>query len=124
MLCGGGRIAVVIQRARPVVIERLTQPRDVRLEGLQRGWWKPLAPKIVDQGVRRDDLIPVQQQNRQQRALLVATQPDRPPFVVANLERAKNTKVHTRYFVAQYEPTPRPPATTSGWAWSAAVTAL
>jgi hypothetical protein len=87
-----------------VVIERLTQPRDVRLQGLQRRWWKPLAPKIVDQAVRRDDLFAVQPQNRQQRALLVATQPDR-PITVANLEQTKNTKVHARYFGAQGERT-------------------
>ena len=92
----GGPIAVVIEQRAPVGVQCLTQPRDVRLQRLQRCGRRARSPKIVDQPVSRDDLIGVQQQNRQQRPLLVATEPDR-AIPIADLQRTENPKIHAPF---------------------------
>ena len=52
------------------VAELLAQPRDVDLELLRGRRRRRLAPQLVDQPIGRDDLVGVQQQDREQRALL------------------------------------------------------
>jgi hypothetical protein len=60
-------------RARPTsALERLAQARDVHLEALGGAGRRVLTPELVDQPVARDDLVRVQQQDRQHRALLAA----------------------------------------------------
>ena len=80
--------------------EQLPQPRDVDLDDLGGGGRRRLAPEAVDQPVGRDDLVAVQEQERQQGALLGAAQGERPP-IGARLQRSKDQELHCR---------PRPPA--------------
>ena len=53
-----------------VVAQCATQLRDVVLEDLRRRRGRPLTPKLVDQSVRRERLVRMDQQERQQRTLL------------------------------------------------------
>ena len=63
--------------AAPVLRERLAQLGDVDLHALGGGRGRPLAPELVDQPVAGDDLVRVEQENREQRLLLPATERDR-----------------------------------------------
>jgi hypothetical protein len=86
-------LVAVVDRTGPAVIKGLAQSRDMRLQGSRRGRRRPLAPQTINQPVSRHDLIAVQQQDRQQRPLLLA-QRDR-PVTVPNLDRAEDPKLHT-----------------------------
>src|SRR5262249_9477328 len=46
------------------------QLREVHLHGLHRGRGRPLAPELVDQPFGRYELVAMQEQDREQRALL------------------------------------------------------
>jgi hypothetical protein len=49
--------------------ERLTKPRDARLEGTGLRLRGALRPELLDQSARRDDLVRVQQKEGEQAAL-------------------------------------------------------
>ena len=57
-----------------------------------------LAPEPVDEPVGGDDLARVEEQEREQRPLIAAAEPNRRPLV-ENLERAEDPELH-RGFVA------------------------
>ena len=66
----------------------LSQLRDVHLQRLDRRFRGPLTPERLDQRVRRDDAVGVEEEDGQQRALLGGSQLDRAP-VLANFERTE-----------------------------------
>src|SRR6266508_1456153 len=57
-----------------VAAEGLAQLRDMNLNGCRGGLWRLVAPKLVDQAVTGDDLVRVQEQERQDRALFCAAE--------------------------------------------------
>src|SRR5207248_8375613 len=73
--------------------KRSAQPRDVSVERLLDARRRPLAPERVDQPVARDDLVRVQHEHGEQRALLRAAERDE-PAVDPHLERAENRGLH------------------------------
>ena len=80
--------------------QRLAQAGDLhlhRLGGVRR--WT-LAPELVDQPVRAERLVGVQQQQRQQRPLLAPAERDR-AALVEDLERAENAEVHASGHASQ-----------------------
>ena len=73
--------------------ERLAEPGDVDLERLDRRGRRLLAPERVDQGLARHRFARAQQQSRQDRALLRASDVDR-AAVRADLDRPKDPEFH------------------------------
>ena len=77
------------------VSERLAQPRDVVVERVGGGRWRALSPDAVDQPVARDGGVRVQQQDREERALLGPAQ--RQVLTVSlDRERPEYREVHER----------------------------
>jgi hypothetical protein len=74
--------------------ERLTQPGDVDLERLPRGLGRALSPELVDQALGADDLVGVQEQDRQRRSLLAGAERDLAVAVLPNLERPEDPELH------------------------------
>ena len=54
----------------PLLAEHLPEPRDVHLERLLRGLRRSVLPQAVGQPVGRDDAVRVEEEHRQERALL------------------------------------------------------
>ena len=77
------------------VAERLAQARDVYLDRLGRPVRRPLAPQLVHDPVNGDDLAAVDQQDRQDLALLRSTERYL-PRAGQDLQRAKYLKFHER----------------------------
>ena len=61
--------------------------------GLQGRWRSSLAPELLDQAFARDDLVVVEQQDRERRALLSPAKPDGSAGV-DNLKRPEDPKLH------------------------------
>jgi hypothetical protein len=64
----------------------------VDLDGVARRRRRVLGPQLLDQAVAGDDPVGLQQQDRQQRALLRAAEREPVP-VRANLERTEDAEV-------------------------------
>ena len=77
----------------PLGAERLAEMRDVGLQGVPRRLRRFVAPQFVDQGRRRDRVVRTEDQVQQHRALLGATQHDR-PVVDVDLERPEHLESH------------------------------
>ena len=97
-----------------VVAQCATQLRDVVLEDLRRRRGRPLTPKLVDQPVRRERLVRMDQQERQQRTLLATPERDRSPLI-ADLERTEDVEIHVcvgdrSHPRRRKQGTPNPPA--------------
>ncbi len=71
--------------------QRPPQPRHQRLQVVARRPRRPLAPQLVDQPVRRDRLARVQQQRRQQSALLRPERHRRPRLCTSRGPRIRNS---------------------------------
>jgi len=69
--------------------ECLAQARDMHLNVLDRARGRPLTPQGVDQPIDRDDLVRVQEQHRQDKALLAPSKLDLGAVVVVDLERSE-----------------------------------
>ncbi len=69
------------------------QARDVDLQRVGGARRRPLAPQLVDQRIRRDDLVGAKEEDRKQRALL-ATAERHLHSVVHSLERAEHPELH------------------------------
>jgi hypothetical protein len=82
-------------RLDPLPAEQLAQLRDVDLQSFPTCFRRLLLPQRIDQPVGRDDLVRVQEQNRQQRPLLGATNVDR-PIPLEYLERPEDSELHSR----------------------------
>ena len=81
-------------RANPFGAERFAQAGDVDLKRLPRGLGRALAPELVDQAVGSDDLVGVEEQDRQRRSLLAGAERDRAVAVRPNLERPEDPELH------------------------------
>jgi hypothetical protein len=55
---------------------------------------RTLAPYDVDQSIDRDDFVAVEEQHREDEALLASTELDRPAFVVVGLQGPEYPQVH------------------------------
>ena len=82
-------VAAASVRAR----QRLAQTRDVHLQRLGRAGGRMLPPQRVDQAVRGERLVGVEQQQREQRARLGPRKREA-AAVVEDLERAEDAEVH------------------------------
>ena len=74
--------------------QRPPEVGDVPLDDLAGGRRRIAAPEPLDQPVGRHDLVPVQQQDREQGALLAAAEGDR-PAALGNLQGPKDAVFHT-----------------------------
>ncbi len=83
--------------------KRLPQPRDVALQGGRCRLGGTIAPDVVDQAVARDDLVRMQDEQRQERALLRPAQ-RRDAAVVFDLERAEDPELHARVLAEKLTP--------------------
>jgi hypothetical protein len=80
------------RRANPLGAERLAQPRDIDLDGLARARGGLTVPEAVDQPFDRKDVVPLEQEESEERALFA--RPDRDALAaVLDLERPKYPKV-------------------------------
>jgi hypothetical protein len=66
---------------------------DVSLQRLDRGCGRSLAPQLLGEPVCREYLTAVNNEQREQRTLLWATQHERPP-VVGDVKRSKYPEIH------------------------------
>ena len=73
--------------------ERLSQLRYTHLQRRPPGLRRILAPQLVDQTIGGHNPVGVQQQNRQQRALLGTGERDQ-RVAVGDLKRAENPELH------------------------------
>ena len=78
----------------PLLPERAPQPRDVRVQARRRarGWLS--GPQLLHQSIPRDDLVGMQQQDRQHRTLRAPAQHQAATPVVGHLQRAEDPKAH------------------------------
>jgi hypothetical protein len=77
-----------------VVAERAAKLRDVGLQRLERRPRLSLTPELVEQPVGRDDLVPMQEQQREQGARLPDAR-ESEPVAISHLKRAEDPKLHT-----------------------------
>jgi hypothetical protein len=83
----------VLLPASPGGLEDLAQLRDVHLEGVRRCLGRVGRPESLDQAIARDDLVGVEEEDREESALLVPSERDRTAAFV-DLERPENPKFH------------------------------
>jgi len=84
------RVAVACGR---LTVERPSQPRDERLHALRSARGRGFAPQLIDDLVDRHDLVGVQQEQREQSALLPTAERKR-AVAVMHLERSEYAEVH------------------------------
>jgi hypothetical protein len=95
-VAGSGRNEhAALAAARPVWRERLSELRDVHLDGMHGCFRSLLAPEIVDQAVNRNGLAQMKEEVGEKRTRLGAAKPD-DPASAANLERAEQPKLELR----------------------------
>jgi hypothetical protein len=70
------------------------QARHTHLDRLPRRARNALSPQLVDESLRRDDLVRVHQKQRQQCSFLRTAHNDRVP-VAQHFERAQDPELHT-----------------------------
>ena len=94
----GRRLQHVPRRARcdRVRPERLAQARDVPVQGGRSGGRRPFPPEQLDHPLAGDNTVRAEQQQRQDGALLAASQPNDAP-VVAHLDRPKKAEFHRAF---------------------------
>jgi hypothetical protein len=80
-------------RGQPLGAELAPQAHDVALDALGHGGRRRLSPQVGDQPVGRDDLVGAQQQDRQQGALLDASEHER-PVLLDNLQGSEEPELH------------------------------
>jgi hypothetical protein len=85
-------------RLQAILAELLAQLRDVDLKRLDGRFGRLLLPERVDQPVAGDDPVGLDQEQGQERSVLLPAQIER-PAVREHLKRAEDAKVH-RYLVA------------------------
>src|SRR4029453_18063422 len=88
----------------------LTELRDVVLHGVRRRRRRLGSPQVVDERVRRDHLVGLQEEDRQQRALPWAAQRDRLTFR-DNLEGSENPELDFGQVEIIFFSTPTPAET-------------
>ena len=102
--CDDGAVVTGVPVAgRRFPLEHSSQSRDERLNALRRARRRLLVPELVDDPIDRDNLVRVQQEKREQGALL--TPPERQlAIAVAHLERTEDPKVQFQAPVRSLEP--------------------
>ena len=75
------------------VPKRLAEPRHSDLNRLRGAGGRTVAPQLVDQALRRERLVDVDQQQAEQRSLPVTRERDR-VVLVEDLEWAEDAEVH------------------------------
>jgi hypothetical protein len=65
------------------------------LQQVRRRARRPLAPQLVDQLIRGDDVVGVDKEDGEQRTLLRAAQRQQ-PVAFPDLERAEDSELHVR----------------------------
>src|SRR4249919_2251369 len=103
-----GELVAATPRDQPAVAERSAEPRDVDLDAFDRRGGRLPAPDLVDQAVGRDWPATREQQQSEERPLLLATERDLPTAFL-DLERAENPELH---------PAPRRRFATLAWSRS------
>ena len=73
--------------------EHLAELRDVDLDHVRRGLGRPLAPEVVDQPVDGDELVRAQEQHREERPLLRASEGEL-TLRIDGLERPEEPELH------------------------------
>jgi hypothetical protein len=73
--------------------EQLAQPRHVDLDDRDRRLRRLIPPQLVDQPLTRDNPVRVQEQQREQRALLRTSQ-RKQPIALVDLERSEDPELH------------------------------
>ena len=102
-------LRTLVDRRRGAVGDhRAAQLGDISAQRLPSTRRRRLAPQLVDQPVRRHDLIAVQQEDRQHRPLPLAAQ-HQPSTAVAHLEWTEDPIVHGSGCPMR-EPSPPPPS--------------
>jgi hypothetical protein len=81
--------------------------RHVRLKHVGRRLGRPLPPQLVDQPLGRDDLVRVQQQKQEQRALLGGAHGKYLRPFARDLERPEDSKLDHNAFLALFWQTRR-----------------
>jgi hypothetical protein len=74
-------------------LERLSQPRHEHADDVGRGLGRNVAPQRIDESVARDDLVRVQQEDREQCALLPPAQRDG-TTALARLDWPEDSEFH------------------------------
>jgi hypothetical protein len=80
--------------------ERLAQARDRELQPLERAWRRRLAPQFLDQSIRAQRLVRVDEEQRQNHALLPAAQGDRLP-IAQDLEWTHHPELQIRHLASR-----------------------
>ena len=93
LVTGAPRDQQPIPARPPVALERPAQAGDVIPDCLRRGRWSALAPELVHEAIGRDDLVRIQDQQRQERTLPPAAKGN-DSIALESLERAKDPKLH------------------------------
>ena len=78
----------------PARLEGLSQLGDVHLQRLGRRARRVLTPEIRDQAIGRDDLVSVEKERAEERALFGSPKCDRAVLVIAHFERTEDSEVH------------------------------
>ena len=81
-------------RLQPLLADQLAQPRDVHLKSLRCGLRRVVLPEGVDQPIPRDDVVRVEEQHREQGALLGTAEIDGLPIGM-HLQRAEDPELHS-----------------------------
>ena len=81
--------------------QQLAELRHVDLERVGRGLGRVASPELLDQCVRRDGLVPVQEQEREQASRLLPCELQPAAVVAVDFQRAQDSKFHppTPHFV-------------------------
>ena len=74
--------------------ERPTHARDLRLDALDGAGRRLVRPERLDEAVDRDDLVRMEQEHRNEEALLAAAEVDDCAVVTVHLERAEYPEFH------------------------------
>ena len=79
-------------------LKRPAEARDLDLDVLRGAFARVIARQLVNERVDRDGLVRVQQQHRQERALLASPQAHRMPLI-RDLQVAEDAEVHTSRYL-------------------------
>jgi hypothetical protein len=77
----------------PVALQHLSQPRNVRLNRVGGGRRRRVPPKPINQTITRDDLVVVEEEDRQGRPLFRAAE-RKHSLTLSDFKRTQNQELH------------------------------
>jgi hypothetical protein len=77
----------------PVALQHLSQPRNIRLNRVGGGRRRRVPPKPINQTITRDDLVVVEEEDRQGRPLFRAAE-RKHSLTVSDFKRTQNQELH------------------------------